>query len=329
MNLIKRLKPRFNVAAARRQVVPLDRDPPRPRRRRSASTAAPTRPGGDYFGPFASAGAVNRHAEHAAARAFLLRSCSDSVYRDPHPALHAAPDQALLGALRRPDHAGGLPARSTQARTSCPARAAAVQARARPSRCRRPPKPGVRARRAAARPHPGAGRHPGAQDINIETVDEADVFACHAEGGQACVQVFFFRAGQNWGNRAYFPAHDERRRAAEMLDAFIGQFYDDKPIPRADPGRARAGGAGAAGRGLRLRAGRKVEIVVPQRGEKRQLVEHALTNAREALGRRLAESAPRRSCWRGSPSASGWRHAASGSRSTTTATSRAPTRSAP
>jgi excinuclease ABC subunit C len=138
------------------------------------------------------------------------------------------------------------------------------------------------------------------QSINPETVVEADVFALHAEGGQACVQVFFFRAGQNWGNRAYFPrvntmidAAEEDARFGEtgaILDAFLGQFYEDKPVPRAIflshdvPNRALLAEA------FTSRAGRKVEITVPQRGEKRELVFHALTNAREALGRKMAES---------------------------------------
>ena len=137
------------------------------------------------------------------------------------------------------------------------------------------------------------------QSINPETVVEADVFALHAEGGQACVQVFFFRAGQNWGNRAYFPRVNTMiDEAAEggfgengaILDAFLGQFYEDKPIPKAIflshdvPNRALLAEA------FCIRAGRKVEITVPQRGEKRELVHHALTNAREALGRKMAES---------------------------------------
>jgi excinuclease ABC subunit C len=142
------------------------------------------------------------------------------------------------------------------------------------------------------------------QSINPETVEEADVFALHAEGGQACVQVFFFRAGQNWGNRAYFPrvntmiAPDEAVSDAcetpaddngAILDAFLGQFYEDKPIPRLillshePPNRALLVEA------FSVRGGRKTEIAVPQRGEKRDLVQHALTNAREALGRRMAE----------------------------------------
>ena len=125
--------------------------------------------------------------------------------------------------------------------------------------------------------------------INPETLEEADVFALHAEGGQACVQVFFFRAGQNWGNRAYFPRVDKSDEDADVMGAFLGQFYDDKPIPKlilvsTDPAEEVL-----LEEAFAQKSGRKVEISRPQRGEKRQLVDHALTNAREALGRRMAE----------------------------------------
>ncbi|MEO1694633.1 MAG: excinuclease ABC subunit UvrC, partial [Pseudomonadota bacterium] len=129
------------------------------------------------------------------------------------------------------------------------------------------------------------------QSINAQGVEEADVFAAHQEGGQTCVQVFFFRSGQNWGNRAYFPKADRSLDAAEVLDSFIAQFYDDKPIPRLIlvshdvPSRALLAEA------LTSKAERKVEISAPQRGDKANLIAHAAQNAREALGRRLAESA--------------------------------------
>ncbi len=163
---------------------------------------------GDYFGPFASAWAVNRTL-NTLQKAFLLRSCSDSVYdsRTRPCMLHqikrcSAP---CTGLVSLDDYAGpgrrgaGLPARQEPGGDGAHARADAGRLR----------RHGVRARRPPARPHPRPGLHrPGAQ-INAETVEEADVFALHAEGGQACVQVFFFRAGQNWGNRAYFPRVDK------------------------------------------------------------------------------------------------------------------------
>ncbi|PKQ04674.1 MAG: excinuclease ABC subunit UvrC, partial [Alphaproteobacteria bacterium HGW-Alphaproteobacteria-11] len=132
------------------------------------------------------------------------------------------------------------------------------------------------------------------QGINPQTVTEADLFAAWAEGGQTCVQVFFIRAGQNWGNRAYFPRHDRELPTEEVLDAFLAQFYEDRQPPRMvllshdTPGKALLAEA------LTIRAGRKVAVGVPRRGEKRELVDHALTNAREALGRRLAESSSQR-----------------------------------
>jgi len=128
------------------------------------------------------------------------------------------------------------------------------------------------------------------QQINPETVDEADVFALFAEGGQACVQVFFFRAGQNWGNRAYFPRVDKSDEDAEVMAAFLGQFYDDKPIPRVILVNVQPAESELLAEAFCVKGGRKVEISRPQRGEKRQLVEHAFLNAREALGRKMAES---------------------------------------
>src|SRR5690606_27593673 len=132
------------------------------------------------------------------------------------------------------------------------------------------------------------------QGINPQTVSEADVFAAWAEGGQTCVQVFFFRAGQNWGNRSYFPRHDKELSTEEVLDAFLAQFYEDRPPPRMVllshdvPGRALLAEA------LTIRAGRKVAVGVPQRGEARELVAHAQTIARGALGRGLAGSSTQR-----------------------------------
>src|SRR5439155_25767614 len=130
-----------------------------------------------------------------------------------------------------------------------------------------------------------------AQDtqVNPETLDEADVFALHAEGGQACVQVFFFRAGQNWGNRAYFPRVDRTDEDPEVMAAFLGQFYDDKPIPRLMLVSHEPEDCALLREAFCLKSGHKVDIARPVRGEKRELVDHALTNAREAFGRKMAE----------------------------------------
>src|SRR5262249_48396431 len=127
------------------------------------------------------------------------------------------------------------------------------------------------------------------QGINPRGVTEADVFAAYQQGGFTCIQVFFFRTGQNWGNRAYFPKADRSLSGSDVLGSFLAQFYDDKPCPRAIlistdiPDRALLAEA------LSTKSGRRVDVIVPQRGEKKELTEHALANAREALGRKLAE----------------------------------------
>ena len=129
------------------------------------------------------------------------------------------------------------------------------------------------------------------QGINPQTVEEADVFAIHYDGGLACIQVFFFRTGQNWGNRAYFPKADPSLSGAEILGAFLSQFYDDKPCPRQVLLSEKVEDQALLGEALSIKAGRRVTVGVPQRGEKKDLVEHVLANAREAHGRRLAETA--------------------------------------
>ena len=129
------------------------------------------------------------------------------------------------------------------------------------------------------------------QDINPRDVEEADVFAVHQDGGFFCIEVFFFRTGQNWGNRAYFPRADRSFGPGEVLGAFLAQFYDDKPCPRllllSDDIEDRE----LLAQALTIKSDRKIDISVPRRGAKRDLIEHALANAREALGRKLAEAA--------------------------------------
>jgi excinuclease ABC subunit C len=135
--------------------------------------------------------------------------------------------------------------------------------------------------------------------VNPETVDEADVFALHAEGGQACMQVFFFRAGQNWGNRAYFPRADRSLGPEAVLGAFLAQFYDDKPAPRAILLSAEVEEMDLLTQALTEKAGHKVTLLVPQRGERREIVEQAVANAKEALGRELAQSATQKALLEG------------------------------
>ena len=166
------------------------------------------------------------------------------------------------------------------------------------------------------------------QGINPRGIEEADVFAAYSEGGQTCIQVFFFRAEQNWGNRAYFPSADRSLGPEEVLESFIAQFYDDKPVPRCIyishdfPERALLAEALASRPSARSRSR------VPKRGEKAGLVAHALTNAREALGRKLADASSQANSWTASPRLSACRSARHASRSMTTAISRAPTPSA-
>ncbi len=288
INLIKQLKPRFNVLLRDDKSFPeivIRREHPAAqlRKHRGAHSIK-----GDYFGPFASAWAVTRTL-NTLQKAFLLRSCSDSVYesRTRPCMLHqirrcAAPCVGLVsledyGALV--DQAEAFlrgKSRAVMATMSDQMQAAADDLEFESAARLRDR---IRALASVAQE----------TQINPETVDEADVFALSAEGGQACVQVFFFRAGQNWGNRAYFPRVDRSDVDAEIMAAFIGQFYDDKPIPKLMLVSHEPAESELLKEAFSLKSGRKVEISRPQRGEKRDLVDNALTNAREALGRKMAE----------------------------------------
>ena len=128
------------------------------------------------------------------------------------------------------------------------------------------------------------------QGVNPRGVEEADVFALHQQGGFTCVEVFFFRTGQNWGNRAYFPKADRSISPGEILAAFLAQFYDDKPCPRLILISHDIEDRALLAEALSTKSGHRIEVAVPQRGEKKDLIEHALANAREALGRKLAET---------------------------------------
>jgi excinuclease ABC subunit C len=288
-NLIKRMKPRFNVVLRDDKSfaeILIRRDHPAPQIRKHRGVHSIP---GDYFGPFASTWAVNRTV-NILQKAFLLRSCSDSVYetRTRPCMLHqikrcSAPCVDLISMEGYGELVGEAhdfmrgKSRAVMKRLSQEMSAAAeamefeIAARLRDR---------IRALSVISME----------QGINPETVDEADVFALHAEGGQACVQVFFFRAGQNWGNRAYFPRVDKTDEDGDIIDAFLGQFYEDKPIPRLILLSHAAPNAELLAEAFALQSGHKVELAVPQRGEKKQLVQHALTNAREALGRKMAES---------------------------------------
>jgi excinuclease ABC subunit C len=288
-NLIKRLRPRFNVLLRDDKSFPYilitsDHWAPQILKHRGART----RPG-HYYGPFASVWAVNRTI-NALQRAFLLRSCSDPFFESrSRPCLLyqikrcSAPctnevDFSEYAVLVREANAF-LSGRSKAVKDELAgemekASAALDFERAAVYRDRL-------AALSAIQAHQG---------VNPRGVEEADVFALHQQGGFACVEVFFFRTGQNWGNRAYFPRADRSLSAAEILGAFVAQFYDDKPSPRLILISHDIDDRELLAEALGSKSGRRVEITAPQRGEKKDLIEHALANAREALGRKLAES---------------------------------------
>ena len=288
-NLIKQLKPRFNVLLRDDKSFPYilitgDHVSPQLTKHRGARN----RPG-DYFGPFASVWAVNRTL-NALQRAFLLRSCTDSYYENrTRPCLlHqikrcAAPctgevgpvEYARLAAQARDFLRGGSQGVKKALAGEMQSASDALEF----ERAAR-----YRDRLAAL------SAIQASQDINPQSVEEADVFGLAEEAGQFCIEVFFFRNFQNWGNRAYFPRADRSIPADEVLGAFLTQFYDDKPAPRLVLLSHEVDDAALIGSALSARAGFKVEVAVPRRGEKRDLVDHAVTNAREALGRRLADT---------------------------------------
>lgn len=288
-NLIKRLRPRFNVLMRDDKSFPYilltgDHLSPGIYKHRGARSRK-----GDYFGPFASAGAVGRTI-NSLQRAFLLRSCTNSFYENrTRPCLLYQIKRCAGPCTGEISHDGYaelvaeakdfLSGRSQKVKTEI---SAAMQQASQDLDFERA---AIYRDRLAALSH--VQSHQG---INPATVDEADVFAIHQEGGQVCIQVFFFRTGQNWGNRAYFPKADPALEAAEVLGSFLAQFYDDKPTPRNILLSHGVEDQELLAEALSTRAGRKVAISMPQRGEKKDLTDNALQNAREALGRRLAET---------------------------------------
>ena len=288
-NLIKRFRPRFNVTMRDDKSFPYilirgDQAAPQILKHRGARTAK-----GDYFGPFASAGAVNRTI-NMLERAFLLRSCSDSVYESrtrpcllyqikrcsaPCTGEIALADYGLLvEEARRFLKGESQYVREMYQRLMDEAAEKLDFERA-----------AVLRNRLWALAHVTAD-----QAINPEGVEEADIFAAAQDGGQTCIEVFFIRVGQNWGNRAYFPKADRSLPVEDVLDSFVAQFYDDKPVPRLILLSHDIANRELLAEALATKADRRIEIRVPSRGLKSGLVEHAANNAREALGRRLAES---------------------------------------
>ncbi len=292
-NLIKKLKPRYNINFRDDKSFPYILISREHQVSRVVKHRGARNRDGEFFGPFASAGAVNRTI-NALQRAFLLRSCSDSVYESrTRPCLLyqikrcSAP---CTGVVSEADHEklvsealDFLSGRSDKVKGHL----ALLMQNA--SEALDFEQAAIYRDRISALSHVQ-----GHQGINPQTVAEADVFAVAHEGGQFCVQVFFFRAGQNWGNRAFFPRADKSHSENEVLEAFLAQFYDDKPCPKNILLSHDVKGRSLLSDALSIKSDRRVTVSVPKRGEKLELVEHASSNAREALGRRMAESASQR-----------------------------------
>ena len=288
-NMIKKLKPRFNVMLRDDKSFPYiliarDHASPQLTKHRGARNRQ-----GNYYGPFASAGAVN-HAINTMQKAFLLRTCSDSFFNNrTRPCLlHqikrcSAPCvnyitsedyQDLVAEAETFLEKGGGPVKAELAAKMEEASNALDFETAARYRYR------IQAMSFVTQ----------TQGINPQGVDEADVFGIAQEGGITCVQVFFFRSGQNWGNHAYFPRTDKSTGEAEILAAVLGQFYDDRPVPKLILLSHDIVEQDLYAEAFSTHAGHKVEVATPQRGEKKTLADHALSNAKEAAGRKLAET---------------------------------------
>ena len=292
-NLIKKLKPRYNVVLRDDKSHPYillsgDHAWPKLAKHRGVRSRK-----GEYFGPFASAGAVNRTL-NALQRAFPLRTCSNSVFASrSRPCLQyqikrcTAPcvnyisgdEYAYLVRETRDFLSGksakvakGLAARMQEASEQLKFETASVL------------RDRIRAL-AHIQSHQG---------INVRSVDDADVIAVDQQAGQTCIQVFFFRGGSNYGNRAHFPTHHRENSVSEVLGPFVGQFYEGRNAPKSVLLSHDIEHAKLVEEALNIQSSHRVRLLVPRRGEKRRLVQHALTNARDALDRRLLESASQR-----------------------------------
>jgi excinuclease ABC subunit C len=297
-NLIKRYLPRYNVLLRDDKSFPyiaITGDHPIPQI--SKHRGARNRPG-EYFGPFASAGAVNRTIV-ALQRAFLLRNCSDSMFAmRTRPCLQYQIKRCSAPCVQRisVEDYGEL---VREARDFLTGKSREIQDRlVLEMRTASDALDFERAARLRDRIQ-ALTQIQSRQDINLAGVEEADVIAAWQEAGQTCIQVFFFRNHGNYGNRAYFPSHDKSAELPDVLAAFMGQFYENKQPPRlilvSDEPTERELLAEA----LSVRAGAKVEVLAPQRGDKRKALDHALLNAKEALIRRIAESGTQQKLLRG------------------------------
>ncbi|MHA7857574.1 MAG: excinuclease ABC subunit UvrC [Henriciella sp.] len=289
-SLIKSLKPRFNILLRDDKSFPYilirrDHEAPQVLKYRGSKKDR-----GDYFGPFASANAVTRTID-TLQKAFLLRTCEDSVYsmRQRPCMLHqikrcSAP---CVGLIEPEDYrdladqaADFLRGKATDLQTDLA------------DQMSRAAEDMEFERAASLRDRIRALAHVRAQqDINPDGIEEADIFSIAMEGGLSAVQVFFIRAGQNWGATVHFPRHEKGENEGEILAAFLVQFYDKRPPPKLILTNQDPSDRELIAEALELKADRRVEIRTPQRGEKRSLVEQASRNAAEALSRKLAESA--------------------------------------
>jgi excinuclease ABC subunit C len=289
-NLIKQLKPRYNVLLRDDKsfpniLIPTDHAFPMIKKHRGKRTEK-----GHYFGPFASAGAVNRTLNQLQ-RVFLLRNCSDAMFSGrSRPCLQYQIKRCAgpcVGKISAEDYA----TLATDAKRFLEGKTTDVQA-ALAAEMTKASEALEFERAAALRDRIKAlTQVQSAQGINPRGVSEADVIALHLEAGQACVQLFFIRANQSWGNRDFYPRTPAGAEEPEIMEAFITQFYDDKEPPRQLLLSHAVDNEDLVAQALAERAGRRVEILVPQRGEKAELVENAARNARESLARKMSESA--------------------------------------
>ena len=297
-NLIKRFRPRFNVLLRDDKSFPyivIRRDTEWPQLAKHRGTRQPSN---EYFGPFASATAVNRTL-YALQRAFPLRSCSDGVFSArTRPCLQYQIKRCTapcVGRIDKPEYdsivgevRGFLGGRNREVQQALSQRMEQASGNLEFER--------AAVLRDRIRALTQIQSH---QFISLHSIDEADIFAAHAEGGQICVQVFFLRAGQNLGNRAYFPAHARELDAPEVLSAFIGQFYEARPAPKLILTSHDVTERELLESALAISAGHKVEIRHPKRGDQKDALDQAVNNAREALARRLAERGTQRTLLEG------------------------------
>jgi excinuclease ABC subunit C len=289
-NLIKQLRPRFNVQLRDDKSFPYilitgDHWAPQILKHRGAQT----RPG-RYFGPFASAGAVGRTIT-ALQRAFLVRSCTDSFFESRTRPCLLYQIRRCSGPCTGEIDFPGYTELVREATEFLSGRSRLVKEQLAREMERASAELEFESAALYRDRLAALSAIQSQQGINPRTVEEADVFAIHQEGGYSCVEVFFFRTGQNWGNRAYFPRAEKSFTPEEVLNSFLAQFYDDKPPPKLILLSHDIEECELLASALSIKAGFKVEVNMPRRGEKKELVAHALTNAREALGRKLADTA--------------------------------------